>query len=405
MLPVTEIPQVVAESAEHFNDVFSWHQSQHYHRYLTCLMTNSNVTVTFMAKRFTQPVSQRCLNRFLTEYEWDPLLLNQQRLKLLQENPGTQWKRQGVVALDDTLINKSGKLMPGAGKFYEHADQCYKHAQNIVTSHYTDWKVNYPLGFRQYYKEDSSEAQKYGFKTKIGLACELVTEAEGYAVAADTYVADSAFLCQQLCDHIETYDKNWLMGAKSDLLVRVNKTWIQLKEYASTVPRELYRPCEAGGMTYYVHTRTLKLHCLGRDVKVAISYDNPNLEGQPKFLITNNLRWERTRMLRTYTLRHSIEAFYRDAKQHLGLEGCQLRNLEGTHRHWMMVFTAYSILKRLVVGSGLTKRLKGTLSTLGDGCRYVINQVLDSLVMLIYQLALRQQTPEDIRRAIAMNTL
>src|SRR4030043_1929071 len=197
MLPVTEIPQVVADSAKQFDCVFSWHQSQHFQRYLTGLMTNQNVTVSFMAERFTQPVSQRCLNRFLTEYKWDPLQLNQQRLKLLQENPNTQWKRAGVVALDDTLVDKSGELIPGAGKFYDPADQCYKHAQNIVTSHYADWKVNYPLGFRQYYKEDSPEAHKYGFKTKIDLAFGLGTVAGRTQVAADTYVSDSAFLCLQ----------------------------------------------------------------------------------------------------------------------------------------------------------------------------------------------------------------
>jgi hypothetical protein len=402
MLPITETPPLVADSAEHFHSVFSWHQNRHFQRYLTGLMTDPNVTVSHMAGRFSEQVSQRGLNRFLTEYVWSLEELNRQRLRMLQESPGTRWKPNGVVGIDDTLVDKSGKLIPGAGKFYDHVDSCYKHAQCIVTSHYADWQVNYPLGFRQYFKEDSKEAKEFGFKTKIRLACELVTESVELEVAADTYVADSLYLCKEFADHVESHDKNWLMAGKSDLLVRVNRDWIQLKDYAVSVPVEQYRMCEAGGKKYWVHTRTLFLKCLGREVKVAVSYDNEKLEGDPKFLITNKLRWERNRILRTYCLRHPVDAFYRDAKQHLGLEGCQLRTIESVHRHWILVFTAYSILKRCVVESSLTKRLKGALNTLGDGCRYVACQLLESLVMLVYQLAIRKQTPKEIMKVITM---
>lgn len=402
MLPVVKIPDLVSGFAKGFDTVFSWHQERHFKRYLSGLTMDSNVTVDHMAERFSEPVSQRSLNRFLTEYEWDTEEINKQRLKVLQETTSTRWKPNGVVAIDDTLADKSGKLIPGAGRFYDHADNCYKHAQNIVTTHYSDWQVNYPLGFRQYFKEGSKEAAEYGFKTKIQLACELVKDAVEYGVAAEIFVGDAWFFCKELCDYIESYKRVWLMAGKSDLLVWANRAWVQLKDYAATVPPEQYKMCEAGNKQYRVHTRTLFLKCLGRKAKVAVSYDNRDLKGEPKFLITNNLQWERNRILRAYTLRHSIDAFYRDAKQHLGLEGCQLRKLEGVHRHWMLVFAAYSMLKQCVVESSLSKRLKGTLKTIGDGCRYVTNQILDSLIMQVYQMTLRQQTPEEIMKVITM---
>jgi len=273
---------------------------------------------------------------------------------------------------------------------------------NIVTTQYSDLQVNYPLGFLEYFIDVSKEAAEYGFKTKIQLASELVKEVIEYGVAAKTFVADAWFFCKELCDYIDSYKRIWLMAGKSDLLVGVNRAWVQLKDYAATVPPEQYKMCEAGGKQYWVHTRTLFLKCIGRKAKVAVSYDNPDLKGEPKFLITNNLQLERNSILRTYTLRHSIDAFYRDAKQHLGLGGCQLRKLEGVHRHWMLVFTAYSMLKQCVVESSLSKRLKGTLKTIGDGCRYVTNQILDSLIMQVYQLALKQQTPAEIMKVITM---
>ncbi|MCG2783271.1 MAG: hypothetical protein L6243_06750, partial [Candidatus Altiarchaeales archaeon] len=75
---------------------------------------------------------------------------------------------------------------------------------------------------------------------------------------------------------------------------------------------------------------------------------------------------------------------------------------QGVHRHWMLVFTAYSILKQSVVESSLTKKLKGALNTLGDGCRYVARQLLESLVMLVHKLAIQQQTPAEIMKVITL---
>ncbi len=297
-----------------------------------------------------------------------------------------QWRERGVIIIDDTLIDKSGKMIPGAGKFFDHSEGHYTHAQNIVTSNYADWRVTYPIGFRQYFKEDSCESQKYGFKTKIQLAMELVSETINLGVAAKTFVADSWFCTQELIDHIEQNSRDWVIECPCDRLVLMNREWIQLKDYAKTVPEERYQKATSGGKPYWVHTRTMVIKFLGRKVKVAISYDNPELKGDPKFIITNKSKWERNRILRTYGIRWAVEPFYRDSKQHLGLEGCQLRNLQGTHRHWMLVFTAYSILKQYVVLSGLCKKLSAKLETIGDGCRYANRQLLETLVMRVYQL-------------------
>jgi len=402
MLPIVETPPHVVESAKCFDDVFSFHQGKHFERYLTGLMTDSNVTVAHMAERFVEGVSQRGLNRFLTEYEWDAEELNLRRIKLLQDDPEMRWHNKGVVLIDDSLIEKTGKLIPGAGRLYDHNSNSFVHAQNIVTSHYADWRKHYPLHFRQYFKEDSKEAIKHGFKTKIMLAMELVDEAEELEIPAETYVLDSWFLCRELADHIESYEKNWVMAAKSNLQIWDKDQWISLSEYAKKTPKDIYRRAYAGRNPYWVHTRTVKLKSLNRKVKLAISYDNPELEGDPKFIVSNVRHFDRNRILRYYYLRHLIETFYRDAKQHLGLEGCQLRKLEGIHRHWTLVFTAYSILKQGVVRSNLCKWLKTKLQTIGDGCRYLTQQILEKLVMLVHKLALQQQTPSQILQVLIM---
>ena len=90
-----------------------------------------------------------------------------------------------MVAIDDTLLPKTGKKMPGAGKLWDHASGRFVHAQCLVTSHYADPDRDYPVGLRQYYKHGSVEAEQHGFRTKIMQAMELVDECEEMGVPAE----------------------------------------------------------------------------------------------------------------------------------------------------------------------------------------------------------------------------
>jgi hypothetical protein len=47
----------------------------------------------------------------------------------------TRWRKDGVVAIDDDLLPKTGKKIPGATKFWYHNINSYVYAQCIATSH------------------------------------------------------------------------------------------------------------------------------------------------------------------------------------------------------------------------------------------------------------------------------
>jgi hypothetical protein len=94
------------------------------------------------------------------------------------------WRRDGVVAVDDTLLSKTGKRMLGAGRLFDHFSGRFVHAQCLVTSHYVDPGKDYPLGFRQYFEQGIREAAVHGMKTKVELAMEFVDECEGLGVVA-----------------------------------------------------------------------------------------------------------------------------------------------------------------------------------------------------------------------------
>ena len=269
MLPVMGHPTVVEEFADFFRKIFSWHQFRRFKQYLTGLITGGNPSVRSIASRQVEPVDQSTLNRFLTTYDWNREELNRVRLQLLQSEKATRWRRDGVVAIDDTLLPKTGKKMPGAGKLWDHASGRFVHAQCLVTSHYAEPDRDYPLGLRQYYKHGSPEADSHGFRTKIMQAMELVDECEELGVPAENYVFDSWYLSQQLAEHIEAYGKGWVSRLKRNRVLHTPDGKVKAGMWERSVPRHSFRKVKALDRNYWVYTKVLTVNRLGR-VRVVV---------------------------------------------------------------------------------------------------------------------------------------
>ena len=71
-------------------------------------------SVSGIHREFAQTTDQSCLNRFLTA-EWDVAALNERRLEWLQKTPDTRHSPQGVIAIDDVLIDHDGQLIKDVG--------------------------------------------------------------------------------------------------------------------------------------------------------------------------------------------------------------------------------------------------------------------------------------------------
>ena len=160
MPAIVEFPQVVAEALEQFGDLFSCQpQRRHFAEYLTGLMVAKNKTVTGINDEFVQTTDQSCLNRFLTEVDWDVQKLNERRLGLLQKDPTTRYHDQGVIAIDDVLIDHEGKFIQDVGWLWDHAESRNKIAHDYLFANYvTSSGKHYPLHFRRFKKREQCEA-------------------------------------------------------------------------------------------------------------------------------------------------------------------------------------------------------------------------------------------------------
>lgn len=380
MLPVVEFPQMVRDYAPYFQELFNSRQFKHFREYLTGLITCENITITGMNERFLDRNDQSALNKFLTTAKWDEVELNKLRLELLQQFHETRWSEKGVICIDDVIVHKTGVHIYGVSKLYDHSEGKFVNGQQLVTTHYVDRKTQYPIEYRQYHRKDTPEAMEKGFRTKIELAMELVDDAEARGIPAEVYLADNWFLCKDLTSKIKSYKKHWIFAVKSNRIINVENRNISISDYAKQLPPEAYKIIEIEDKKYRVFSKVVKLSEIGK-VRIVISYDLEKPEADPFFLATDCLTWEAKKILNTYGMRWGVETFYRDSKQHLGLEDCQLRNERGIKRHWYLVFLAYTLLRLDVARSRFSRWVSSDFRTIGAKCRDACKGLVQSLVM------------------------
>ena len=110
-------PELLSEITEPLTPVFrNEPQRKHFSEYLLGLMASTNKSVTGIRDLHARSNEPSSLNRFLTDYEWDENELNRKQLAWLQQFSDTSYHARGVIAIDNFLVDHSGKRMDGCGR-------------------------------------------------------------------------------------------------------------------------------------------------------------------------------------------------------------------------------------------------------------------------------------------------
>lgn len=419
MLKISKFPRIVHYQGKRFKSVFNnLPQFVHFKEYLTGLMVCENKTLSDIQAKYLNSTTVNSLDHFMLNADWSAEELNRKRIEILQSRPESASKISGVICIDDTYTHKSGKHIEDVEMHYDHAQKKMILGHNIVSSHYKDNQTDYPLDYRLYHRKPKAEElqkaydkldrqidlfdqKRYHieklklllnyriralrFKSKITLAIELINQAEQMKIKASTYLFDSWFLCKELINTIRSYGKDWISTIKHNRLLIIMNKKISVSDFIKSIPKQAYRKIKTKqGKIYWIFTKSVKASSLGK-VRIVISYDSPYFKGDPLVLVTNRKDWEAVKILSTYAQRWGIESFYRDAKQHLGLEDYQLRNIQGIKRHWYFVFLAYSFLMLNALNSRLIKQCKTNIMTIGQSSRALADEITKSLIFWIYK--------------------
>jgi hypothetical protein len=397
---IIEFPKVVQDAMADYGDIFSNEcQRRHFAEYLTGLMVAERKTVLGINSEFAATTDQSCLNRFLTSADWDVQDLNERRLQEMQKDPSTRYSAQGVIAIDNTLIDRDGLLIPDAGWFWDHAEERNKIAQDYLFANYvcTSGK-RYPLEFRLFRKEEICKALEEPFRNHTVLCCDLVDWVCERQIPGD-FTMDSYFTNAEILNHIngKTDSVGRSRGYVGDLKSNRKLEWkgkiIKANEMATAVPASDRKEMRIGDQRQWYFTVTVRIPDVSHKVRIVILWRYRNDDRPCKILVTNRITWEVSRIVRVYRNRWiGTETFHRDGKQQLGLGDCQLRDIQGQTRHMYLVMLAYSILMSQLRQGRAREWALHRLMTIGEACRAMLRESLrTTLAWAIAQVVERER--------------
>ena len=402
---IVEFPQIVQEALQQFGDLLANEpQRRHLGEYLTGLLVAERKTVLGIHSEFAQAADQSCLNRFLTEVDWNPTAFNERRLDVLQEDPDTRYHDQGVIPIDNVLIDHDGKLIEDAGWFWDHAEQRNKIAHDYIFANYVcSSGKHFPLNFKRFRKQAQCQERVEPFCNHTQLVIQLIDWVCAHNIPG-TFTWDSYFSNADIMNHV--HGKQDRCGQPrayvGDLKFNRKVVWqgqtLKVSELAAQIPVDDRKELRRGDRRQWYFTVTVRIPDVHHKVRIVILWNHKQDGEARKILVTNRIQWEVTRIVRVYRERWTgTETFHRDGKQQLGMGDCQLRDGQGQTRHMYLVMLAYSLLMRQLRQGRAREWALCRLTTIGEACRAVLRETLrTTLSWAIDQVVDKSQKREHV---------
>lgn len=375
-------------------------------RYVTGLLTDLPRKNCDTIAAAVAGTSTERLQHLLTDAEWDPAALDEQRVRFLaQHSPA-----DGILVLDDTSFPKKGKQSVGVHAQYCGALGKVANCQVVVSAEYVadvpasraplHWPITARLFLPEPWATDRERRERahvptaLSFHTKPQLALQLVDRAQEWGVPFRVVVADAGYgdkptflagLEEHQLPYVCAVERNFGVRLPAEVqeaaqvepvkragrgrpalprpapLHRADAVLTALPESAwRTVPwREgtkgqlakqfvAVRAHRASGDPGWgEHGRSVKHPQIttGPEGWLLAERPLPGQEGEHKYYFST-LPAD-TPLERLATLAHArwtIEQFYEDAKGECGLDDYQGRRWDGLHRHLALAMLTYSFL-------------------------------------------------------------
>lgn len=418
MFPLVAFPQLVDHYAPHCTSVFSADAFVQFKRYISGLIVSENKTVDGINRLFVhESRNQSLLNRLLTASPFTLVELNECRLQLMNSVPGTQLKAKGVLSFDDTLLIHYGRHFEQIAILYDHTQDRWVWAHNLVTLHYSDEQTDYPILFELWQPADLEKIEQGLRAANIKLKASKLALKEsnpakwrqyllgvwrrnlkkpGVAELYESKLRIAQRQCQQwvqmypdlklplafdswytqptFCHFLDEQGLPYVGALAEDEEVVLKTGKERLSTFAARLKAEHVEAVKIGQPpvfqrttiafkgateTYYTYCRSHRLHNFGK-VRLVISYRRADLSDSPVFLISNRLHWQAKGMVRIYRHRWPVEVYHEEGKAE-GLDQYQPRDFAAIERHVALVAVVYSLLRAAQQDSDLQQSLQREL--------------------------------------------
>jgi hypothetical protein len=244
------------------------------------------------------------------------------------------------LIVDDTIIHKSGKKIPGCAWHRDHAQKAFVfgHQWVLFALLYQDFLL--PLWAKLYHPKGTQGCGP--FQTKITMAKRML-QTFRLPIPCKVYLlADSWYWAKELAQLCRKYGYHMISQLKTTSVVFMNgkKTKVTTFSDISSAYREV-------SVFIYGKNKTLKIarfvgiiQGLGKVAVVVVKEKRK----KASYLVSTNLHLSALDIVKYYAKRWKIEQMIKDLKQRLGFGHYQVRNPQAIQRHVALVLLSYGIL-------------------------------------------------------------
>jgi hypothetical protein len=344
---------------------------------MTGFVSAEKKTMAHMNGLFTFHSDQSNLNRFITHATWSEYEMNKTKIGIIN-----QVESEGVVILDDYIIEKSGTEIYGTDWHRDHASNQNVWGWQVADSVFSG-KGIHPLLSSMYIKEKSRWNKNNDFSSKIELQMDHLSMLVDMNLRFSCVVMDIWYFSKKLTDHIEFLGKDWIVQSKSNRLVRSEGRWISLKKFGlKNLGHGGFKVVTLGDQRYLMKVFTVTMKKQGM-VRLLVSM---NRHGNINFYVTNNLEWDELAIATRYSRRWDIEVWHRKGKGDFGLKDCRLRCVDGVSRYLTLSTLADTLLEIISLLSPVYAMLKNQGYTPEMKHRWILTEMVSQLISSLQTL-------------------
>jgi len=263
----------------------------------------------------------------------------------------------GYFIIDDTMRHHTNycKWIHGVFVLFDHALKTNLKAICVVVLYYSDGgSIKFPITHRIYYKDTANmpwqKGKSYVCKPKYELAIEMLKWAMDNGFPNCIVLADSWFGTGPFIKGLKGIKLSYVVEVKDSYNIRVPckkpnltpkgklaknqydliklpdvfKTILTFTKCGFSANRERGKEEKT---LYHTKIITARLNSIAGKHRIVQSIDPA--KQTTKYLLTDQLTWEATKIISAYSHRWVIEEFFRNAKQLTDMEGATIRSEQG----------------------------------------------------------------------------
>jgi len=311
------------------------------------MFKRKSVATSWGKDSFYRHLNNENINWRLIQYEFAKVFIN--KVQLNSEKSSSSLP--SCLICDDTTLAKTGKTIEGISRVFDHSTHSFVLGYKALFLNYFDGKSAIPLNFSLHCEQACNSEKPYGLTSKelknrmistsadkshggirkseletdkITSMLNMIKQTYKYKIKADYLLIDSWFMCEKVLTGIKAIGdgkmdilgiwKNGKQKVEYNGIEHTIKSLIARTERKNTVYSKVYK-------SKYIE---LIVNYKGHEVKIFIvKYKN---NSSPQILLTTNTKLTFNKAMQIYAIRWSIEVFFKEAKQHLGLGKCQSQN-------------------------------------------------------------------------------